>query len=49
MRTIYAIITTLIKTHPHKRTINKLRFDIGFQQDSSAFSCHEFADSNKHT
>ena len=45
---IYAIITPSITTHPHKRTITKLRFDKGFHQDFFALICHEFADSNDH-
>ena len=49
MLIIYAIITTLITTHPYKRTITKLRFKKSFHQDSSAFNCHELADCNKHT
>ena len=40
--------TTLITTHPYKRTITKLRFNKGFHQYSSAFNCHAFADYNKH-
>ena len=34
-----------ITIHPKKRTITKLRFNKGFHQHSSEFSCHEFAES----
>ena len=40
--------TTLITTHPYKKTITKLRFSKGFHQYSSLFNGHEFADYNKH-
>ena len=38
----------LITTHPHKRTITKLRFNKSFYQNPFAFNCHEFGNSNKH-
>lgn len=45
---IYATFTTSITTRLYKKTTTELRFSKGFHQDSHAFKCREFADSNNH-
>ena len=48
MQMICAIITTSVKTHPHKRKITKLRFNKGFNQNYSVYNFDEFAGFNNH-